>query len=143
MDDPEYKRLKRFIVVSWALLLAIICALVFWGTVQIKNLKSVVESRPQIIQQKGIDGANGSSIIGPSGASGATGIQGESGVQGIQGTQGISGVTGEAGPQGPQGPQGDPGPAGKIIYIRQNPVSGELECKYGNDTFWLPVGECE
>lgn len=137
MDDPEYKRLKRFIVVSWALLLAIICALVFWGTVQIKNLKSVVENRPQIIQQKGIDGANGSSIIGPSGPTGATGMQGELGVQGIQGVQGIPGEV------GPQGPQGDPGPAGKIIYIRQNPVSGELECKYGNDTFWLPVGECE
>lgn len=131
MNDQEYKRLKRFIIVSWSILLVVVVGLAIWGSYEIKNLKEIVSQKPQsqIIEKtiKGIDGKNGKdgvSIIGPMGASGSVGVQGKTG------------------PKGNKGNQGEPGVSGRAVFVRQNPDTGEEECKYGDSTIWFPISEC-
>lgn len=134
MDDQEYKRLKRFIIVSWSILLIVVVGLAIWGSYEIKNLKEIVAQKPQsqTIEKpvKGIDGKNGVSIVGPIGPSGLVGIQGNTGKTGLRGEKGN------------KGDQGNPGVPGRVVFVRQNPGTGEEECKYGDSTIWFPILEC-
>lgn len=141
MQDPEYKRLKRFIILSWTLLLIVLVALAFWGSYQIKNLKHQVKAIPLVEGPIGLTGTDGEQgLVGIQGPRGDTGTMGPKGDAGLQGNQGASGATGPEGPQGPPGPTGKAGPA---VFVRQNPDTGEWECRYGSDIIWSPISECQ
>lgn len=141
MNNDELKRLKRFIVISWALLLMVIVGLTFWGSYQIKNLKDVIAQRPEVIKGEnglnGIEGKNGLSVIG---------LQGMPGIQGLKGDAGNPGEKGEVGPQGLQGeigPQGLTGAPGKTVFVRNNPKTQIQECRYSGDIDWQPIEDCQ
>lgn len=133
MDDQEYKRLKRFIVISWSILLVVVVGLAIWGSYEIKNLKEIVAQKPQsqIVEKpiKGIDGKNGKdgiSIIGPIGPAGSRGERGKTGAAG----------------KSVRGDKGEQGDAGRIVFVRANPITGDQECKYAGDDDWQPISEC-
>lgn len=83
--DKEIKRLKRFIKISWALLLLFVVALVAYFSYQVGTLKRelalVSNTQPTVIQ----------------------GINGQNGLQGIQGVAGINGKDGAPGKSGKDG----------------------------------------
>lgn len=144
MDDQDINRLKRLIAISWLLLLAVLVGLTFWASYQIRDLRTQLAARtpPQIINKIGQNGKNGQdglTVIGATGPQGAPGLQG---VQGIAGPKGDTGIMGPQGIQGQQGSQGESGPAGKTLLVRQNPETGNEECRYAGDLAWQPIEDC-
>lgn len=158
--DTEYKRLRKLLIVSWMLILAILVGITLWASYHIRELKNT-QPKPhtQTIKQEininellnRIDVRDG--IDGRDGADGVNGIDGTNGINGSNGQDGRN-VTAdmvaaavvqyfEENPvEAVQGLQGDPGAPGLVILVRENPLTKSLECKFGNDTTWLDITEC-
>lgn len=159
MSDQELKRLKKLIVASWLLLMLALISLAFWVSIVIKGLNHTIDVKTAQLEGKipyVQDGKDGASIQGSDGRDGRDGKDGRDGAKGDngkdsnvpgpvgpQGIAGPQGERGEQGPQGPQGPQGEPGPPGRTVYQRQNPLTGQEECKYSDWDSWQPASECE
>lgn len=156
-NDNEIKRLKRFIIISWSMLLILIVGLVFWASINIKELKSQVQlavnKQPTIVH-----GINGSS--GPQGLPGVS-IVGAQGLQGTNGTNGSNGVNGQTvtpeeladsisqylldnpvvSQPGPPGIQGNAGQDGRTLQIQVDQVTCQLESKYDDSDSWSVIAQ--
>ncbi len=144
MDDKEYRRLKKLLVISWALLMAMLVFFVFWGSYQLKNLRSQVTAQDSAIKTvksapgpQGDKGLDGLSVVGPRGIQGLQGEKGDQGVAGVQGQPGVS-IQGPAGPTGPVGPQGRPGKNGREIILCMT-EEGNLGQMYTGDKVCVQV----
>jgi hypothetical protein len=143
MEDEEYKRLKRIILVSWFLILLIIVAIVFLGSYQLRKLNSEIDIRQAKIESLIPNVKNGTDgLPGPMGLQGDTGPAGPKGDTGDQGPQGIQGEKGDKGDKGSKGPQGIPGVPGKTILLRVNPETGQEECRQIDWDFWTTLEDC-
>jgi len=145
--DDEIRRLKRFIVVSWAALLAVILLLVVLGSHEIKNLnKSITilaDKRPTVIH--GIDGKNG--------LDGAQGLPGLPGLPGLNGRNGQDGKSVTASQivqavsdylrsnPAPAGKQGAPGQNGRTVTLQVNANNCQLQEKYTDDDNWITIAQ--
>lgn len=150
MTDLEYERLRKFIIISWLILLAVIVGLAFWGSYEIRTLNQTIAVKEAQLKgeipyiKDGVQGKQGDSgLSGNNGNNGANGQNGQSGPQGTQGTTGLQGPVGPKGDTGATGPQGPQGPSGKVIYERTNPVTQQQECRYAGDSDWQPASECQ
>lgn len=157
MDDQELKRLKRFLYVSWFLLLLVVAGAMVFASLkygQIRDdliLVSKSEGPQGPIGESGTTGQvgrDGLSIVGPpgpEGPAGAAGVDGADGatIEGPTGSEGAQGPQGEPGPQGEQGPPGEQGPQGRTVFYRQNLITGAEECRFAGDEDWQPIEECE
>lgn len=143
MDD-ELKRLKRFIYVSWSLLLIIIIGLTFWGSVELRKLNSIILAGSNAKIIKGIDGKDGAN--GVAGINGLNGVNGQSG-QNITTdqiaaavsayltlnppAQGIAGVSGDSGINGTDG----------LTLQIQVTNSCQIQTKYTTSDVWTPLAQ--
>lgn len=153
MNDQELKRLRKFIVISWLMLLAVLVAIAFWGSYQVRLLNETIAYKDAQLRgeipyvkdgKSGEQGQIGQS--GNNGANGSNGQNGSSGPQGNQGSQGNLGLSGEKGDKGDKGDVGDTGsqgPPGKTVFLRTNPLTLQEECRYAGDTDWRPASECQ
>lgn len=140
MDD-ELKRLKRFIYVSWCLLLAVIIGLTVWGSVELRKLNQSVQfANARVIH--GIDGSNGTngaSIIGPEGPSGRS-VAGKDG-QSITSDQIASAVASYLTLNPPAaGQPGTPGNDGLTLEV-QVTAGCQLQSKYSDSDVWTPLAQ--
>lgn len=157
MDEQEYKRLRRLVLWCFFFSLALIVLAAFAGSYQLKRLNAqFTASKPTVIKEttvyrekplQGIDGVNGSDgrdIKGDKGDS----VKGDSGSDGKDGQSitpdeiatAVSAYL-QANPPA-QGSKGDVGPAGLVVFVQTNPITGLLECRYGTDLSWFPISEC-
>lgn len=144
-DRDELRRLRRFIVISWAFLLAIILGVTIWGSVQVRNLRSTLllasSKEPQII--KGIDGKDGAEgAQGPIGAS----IIGPAGTDGSNATpeQIVAAVNQYFivhPPQTIQGQKGDDGVDGQSLQVEVDALTCQLRSKYSSSDFWTTLAQ--
>lgn len=154
MNDQEYKRLKRLVLRFFAVTLAIIVAVAFWGSWQLRTLNAQLatytSSPPKetlVIREKplpaevGINGMNGSNGQDGAGTSGRAGLNGKDGtnVTPDQIAQAVATYLQANPPKTIRGPIGLPG---LVVYVQQNPLTGLLECRHGTDTIWQPITEC-
>lgn len=142
----QNQRLIRAIVISSLFGLLLSMGIVLFFSYQNRELKRLINLKQtstivkSITGPEGLPGLNGLSVIGPTGA---TGLAGASGVNGLS-IQGSTGPQGEKGDQGLPGEPGESGSPGKAVLVRQNPKTGDVECKYGEkSTNWFPVSECQ
>lgn len=150
--DEERKRLRRLRFATFFACLAFIIAFAFYVSYQFRYFNSQLGGLASQIQ-------NADKQKGPIGKTGMPGPRGEVGLRGLPGLNSTStntilqqptytnvpvdGPKGGVGDVGPQGEKGDPGTPGKVIFIRENPETKELECKWSGDTFWYALSECQ
>lgn len=143
LDDR--KRLVRLIIVFSSLWFLSLIGLAIYGTIQLRDVKSIaLNQKPSIvtINKLGTPGIKGQDGLTVMGATGSVGLQGVAGV-GMQGPMGLQGNVGPQGPAGPVGPQGETGAPGKTAFSRSNPETGVQECRYSGDIAWQPIEECQ
>lgn len=152
MDEDERKRLVRFAILSWILLLVIVVGITFWGSYNIRSIRREISQIPASSESKIVE----TPVVGERGADGV-GIQGERGPKGDPGQsilsptptpvpfpiKGDQGEKGDKGDKGDTGDAGAQGPAGIAVYIRDNPDTGAKECRFAGDTDWQPILECQ
>lgn len=150
MEEQEYARLRKFIVVSWLLLLAVIVGMAFWGSYQVRLLNQTIAYKNAQLAGKipyVKDGAQGQQGVtgqsGQAGRNGTNGSDGTNGQNGVNGSQGVPGPRGDKGDTGATGAQGEQGPQGRTVFTRTNPITGEGECRYAGDRTWQPESECQ
>lgn len=154
MDEQEYKRLRRLVLRCFFVSLLLIVIAVFAISYKLKELNTQFASyKPQIIKQttverfstlppiEGLNGLNGSpGVPGANGSNGTNGIDG----QNITPDQIAAAVSAylEANPPS-TGAQGQPGTPGRTAFVRNDPITGVLECQYFGDLAWQPLSECQ
>lgn len=153
MDDREYKRLRRLVLRCFFLSLVLIVLAVSWGSYKLKSLNAqFATQKTPIVKQitvnryqpvYGINGTNGQQGTNGAPGAGSPGSNGQDG-QNVTADQIAQAVTAylQANPPkaGIRGPAGVPG---AIVFIQTNPITGLLECRYGTDTIWQPISECQ
>lgn len=148
MNDKTYKRLVRLLVISWVTIVVLLLIIASLGSYQISQVRSIaLENGAKTVVgpegPAGVPGDDGATIVGPKGDTGARGEQGEQGVAGLDGKNGEQGIQGEKGDKGDQGPQGPAGQDGRVVYVRENPRTKDLECKFIDWDEWQPIEECQ
>lgn len=151
-SDDEIRRLKRFIIVSWTLLLTLFLGLVLWGSLEIRQfnetVRLTVSREPRIIQ--GLNGLNGlPGMNGQPGAQGNSGVNGNNGNNGQDGqsitpeeiAQAVSSYLQENPVPSVQGAMGTTGQDGKDLQIQLDTKSCELESKYSTDDDWSSLAQ--
>jgi hypothetical protein len=141
-DDDEIRRLKRFIVISWGLLLAVVLLLAVLGSLQASKLNRSIQvsnTAPKII--KGVDGKDG--LPGEQGLPGIPGSPGTPGTDGqnITPDQIVAAVTQYMTLNPVTGQQGPAGTDGKNLQVQIDPASCLLESKYDTDAFWSVLAQ--
>jgi hypothetical protein len=153
MDDKEYRRLRRLLVVCIVAICVLVVGIAIYGSVQISQLRSQVDSLnvPTVVPRDGKDGLNGvtetitTQLPGKDGKDGqnATDSQVQKAVDNfLVANPPKGGADGKDGKDGVDGQKGDPGAPGLVMFVRQNPF-GLWECKFGNDSGWSPIEECQ
>lgn len=108
MDNREYKRLVRIILVQGFIILLLVGFLVVFGTLKFKDLQREIAKLGVTHTNQQLQG-----IQGLQGMSGIQGIPGINGVNGVNGKDGVPGATGPIGATGATGAQGATGKQGK------------------------------
>lgn len=146
--EDELRRLRHFLAVSWSLLLICLLVLTYWGSTQIKNLKSsIAASYPkQSVVVHGIDGKNGANgingltIVGPAGSPGTNGINGLS-VTAEQVAAAVIQYCSSGNCTGVTGSQGANGTDGRTLQIQVDTSTCQLQQKYEDDDNWTPIAQ--
>lgn len=149
MKDDNF---KRFVKGSILFVIFLFCALLFWVSLELRQLKSQVALNTSIIGSQPVQPIR--VVNGRDGAPGLS-IQGPVGLQGLQGTSGKDGQNATADQiaaavaaylashpvVGLTGPKGDSGQDGKTLEIQLDTKSCLLEEKYSTDDFWQPIAQ--
>jgi hypothetical protein len=150
VKQPDFQKFQRFIVICFAVLFLFSIVAVGYVSYKFKDLNQYIDGVVKIAKIPGPKGADGQSTVttvityteGNTGSKGEKGDVGNQGVQGPQGLQGIQGQTGPSGANGQNGTDGVNGTNGKTVFTRQNPITGDYECRYAGDTVWQPESDC-
>lgn len=143
-SNDEIRRLKRFIIISWVLLLLIVIGLVVWASLQFRHFNEQIQvassKTPVVI--RGIDGKQGMpglSIMGSPGQS----IQGPPGqnVTPQEIAQAVAAYL-QANPVVAMvGNSGKDGNDGLTLQLRIDPITCQLESKYTISDDWSVVAQ--
>lgn len=153
MEDNDYRRLRRLLVVSIVIISILVVGVATLGSIQLSSLKNEFATfkTDTRIPKDGLNGLNGvtESIItylppknGQDGKDGkdATDEQVKAAVNNYFVDHPVK--DGKDGDTGQKGDNGNPGAPGLPVFVRQN-VLGLWECKFGSDLGWSPIEECQ
>ena len=149
MDPNEYHRLRRMLVISWAISLILAMVILWVGSsllndvtqkFTISNNSNVehiqnIDNKVDELQEK-IQTLQVQQIVGPKGD---TGPQGPVGATGPKGDTGAQGATGLQGPAGPQGPKGEDARQIEGCSLKVSILSLSIGWRYVGQTVCMPL----